>query len=490
MNATASDWGTLWERRLFNELDDRFADILMQQLHLRVRSFDSVSERVIGLRTVELEEGFAFLSLVGDSSGLLLRLAGPTGQQGDALRSIVVDLERAVGRANAQAELARYPGPSLVGSPVWVPLLASETSTVTQFLRSNWPAPWSDLTWPSTLPDLYREAGHRAPSCLGIVVSSLVESISTAIEAGGVLLSQTWEVNASAVVDDPAWLHPTDEGSKCALVEDPAHHPLLLWQLPHNMHVMPARVDFATDQIDHMAEFYHRVAGWETQVLPKDGKINALLTHADQPVGILREGPAEGQRLFLLIDHPSDTVWKAWKESELTVGSLRQRPLLGRQWRINDADGNEVFLRGDIEVGPPAIRWTPWAYLPEPFRSAFDDLELSLDFLEEAQWQNHQLPPKEEQVDTLLTVLEDAVIPAARTCAMHLRPFSPDNPIFEALSELRTLVTLLLPPLALTVQSLHDDALSAVFAMARRDLVRAHLLPERTDELQGQHVSA
>ncbi|WP_316759764.1 hypothetical protein [Streptomyces herbicida] len=474
MNATTSGWDTLWQCRLRHILDDHFADLLSKHLDLRIRSFESLTERIMGLRTVALGDDFAFLSLeVDERRTPLVRLTGPT-RQWEAARHAVDFLAEAV----ARAEDARYPGRSSTGLPLWVPYRAPEATAVTRFLSRGWHEAWPQLTWPAGLPVPRGEGATNTLACLGIIVDSLRDSVRAAIGAGGELL------------------HPTSETDVLgyAVMADPAQHPLLLWQPGGDTGfgaIAPARLDLTTDRIDHMAEFYRRVAGWRTQVLPQDGQIDALLTHHDKAVGVLREDRAEKRTIAPLINHPRDTVWRAQRDLGLTVQSQPLWLLLGRQWRIRDLDGNELYLAERVQAARPPITYTPWSHLPEPFCTAFDTLESSLEILARVRLElsEQHPPPASEQADALIRVLADAVVPAAQAYGDHLRRSPLPGPMPEVLSVMRAIVAGTLLPLSATVRSLDDADLTAAFLVTCRLLVRAQLLPETINELQIQQIS-
>jgi hypothetical protein len=313
---------------------------------------------------------------------------------------------------------------------------------------------------------------------LGIIVDSLRATLEVAIEAGGELV-------------------PTQSSPEFALLADPGGHPLLLWEKPRSTpirDVLAARVDFVTGGIDHLAAFYHRVAGWETQVLPQDGSTVAVLTHHDRAVGILREGPEE-QTVAHLIGHPREAVWPAQIARDLEVDNLKIWPLLGRQWRIRDWDDNSLVVAENAPAARPAIQLTPLTRLPAPLSTAFQDLETALGMLDMVQRQLTErpglarTPPPGMRARALLIVLHDVLIPAAEACKKaneNHRTLGPDH---EALTYMRQTVTNVLSPCALTVERLDDMDLSRVFRFACRLLVRAQLLPENIDERLGGHVS-
>ncbi|MEJ8667525.1 hypothetical protein WKI71_00105 [Streptomyces sp. MS1.AVA.1] len=310
---------------------------------------------------------------------------------------------------------------------------------------------------------------------MGIIVDSLRATLEVAIEAGGELV-------------------PTQSSPEFALLADPGGHPLLLWEKPRSTpirDVLAARVDFVTGGIDHLAAFYHRVAGWETQVLPQDGSTVAVLTHHDRAVGILREGPEE-QTLAHLISHPGEVVWPAHRAPGLEVDNLKIWPLLGRQWRIRDRGDNALVVAERAPAARPTIQLTPWARLPDPLATAFQDLDSALGFSDMAQRQLNELPrtpPLRTHADALLTVLNDVLIPAAEACRKANEDHRTLGPDREALAYMRQTVTNVLNPFALTVERLDDMDLSRVFRFACRLLARAQLLPENIDERLGGHVS-
>ncbi|MFF7172909.1 hypothetical protein ACIP8U_41985 [Streptomyces pseudovenezuelae] len=473
MNATMSGWDTVWQRRLSHILDDRFAGLLSQHLRLRIRSFEAVAERVMGLRTVEIGDDFGLLSLeVDEMSTPLVRLTTPTQWRNTHT------LERIVGALEAaadSAEMARNGDMGPTGTPLWIPNRGHMPATLGRLLARKWPR--AALAQSFALPTMLGDDGENRLACLGIIVFSVPSSVRAAIEAGGELLQEE------------------SEQGPFAWVADPARHPVLLWEKPLGTYrntFMPARVDFTTNRIDHMAKFYRSVAGWRTQVLPQDGSINALLTHHDRGVGLLREDRAEKQTLAPLLEDLRKTVWSAEEEPELTVDSLPLRPRLGRKWRVTDSDGSKLFLAEHAAQAPALIRWSPWSHLPGPLATAFDDLDHSFEVAADMVLQlreDHPPAPPREQVDALTRMLADVIIPAAVACGASLRMNPLPGPNLEVITSLRTTVLTVLQSLGVFVQEQTDADLTELFRRACSILMQAQLLPEAIDELQGGNVS-
>ncbi|NEA80148.1 hypothetical protein G3I30_13745 [Actinospica acidiphila] len=474
MTRQAGDWGTIWQRRLRHGLTDHFANVLARRLNFRVRSFQSLDERVLAQRTIPVGGDLVFLSLeVDEFPTPQVRLVGSVRRR-EALRDTIEELERAVDGA----EKERDPSPgAAVGAPLWVPYRSEDAASAMHFLQLQERPDWSVSSWPAALP-IPRPG--RSVASLGVIVDSLEKSVQAARARGG-------DVFGEAHSDHTAFV----------AVTDPAGFPLLLMEMSRDARgsagFFRARVEVETTHIDKVASFYGDVAHWWTEVLPDDSRITALLTHQDRRVGVLTESTrTDEQTLAILVTDPRQAVQSARGHGEFAVRGLPLVPLLGRSWQIDDAAGHSFSLAEVVQDAPrhPVSR-QPWSWLPPLLVVAVEALQQALDFLErmlrEILLEDPQ-PSQDVQVSTLLGVLSDTVAPATRRYERLLYESPSPALVTEALTGLRTRCTGLFQDLAAVVQSLEDDELIRQFRRGRDSLVHVGLLPDTLEDPQGAHV--